>query len=450
MPPFRFSGAFSPTGDQPGAIEELVDGAVGRRALPDAARRDRRRARPRRWPGVEQLQRPALVIAHNKTLAAQLCNEFREFFPRQRRRVLRLLLRLLPARGVPPASDTYIEKDSAINDDIDRLRHAATSAPADAPRRHHRRVRLLHLRPRLAGGVRGAAGRARVGGESGREYLLRELVGIQYAATTSCWAAAVPRARRRDRGPAGVHGDGVPRLAVRRRGRVASRTSTRSRARSSRALDELIVYPATHYVTSPPTLERAIEEIGGGAGGARRAVRGGRASCSRRTASRQRTEYDLEMMREIGYCNGIENYSRILDGRAAGPAAVHAARLLPARLPRLHRRVAQHRAADRRHVRGRPLRKSALVEHGFRLPSALDNRPLRFDEFVQRVDADGVRLGHAGRLRAAATRRGWSSRSSAPRAWSTPRSRCGRRRGQIDDLLGRDPRPRARPASACW
>ena len=250
----------------------------------------------------------------------------------------------------------------------------------------------------------------------------------------------LPRARRRGRGDSRrtrasarvrveFFGDEIEALAEidPLRGKVL--------ARPKRAM----IYPASHYVTTERAHpQRAVDGIRDELARApRRAARGGQAA--RGAAARAAHAcYDLEMLEEMGFCHGIENYSRWLDGRAAGRAALHAARLLPRGLPRRSSTRATSRCRRSAAMyRGDRARKETLVEFGFRLPSALDNRPLRFEEWESRAPQAHLRVGDARRLRARAHAAAWSwSRSSGRPAWSIRRSRCGRPRGQVDDLLG--------------
>src|SRR3954471_3054894 len=384
MHEMRVSAAYQPTGDQPRAIAELAEcitrgdrfqtllGATGTGKTHTVAR------------VVEQVQKPTLVIAHNKTLAAQLCNEFREYFPHNAVEYFVSYYDYYQPEAYLPASDTYTEKDSSINDDIDRLRHAATSglfARRDvvivasvsciyglgSPSEYEEQLVLL-----------------RVGEELARDALLRKLVDIQYQRNDTL----LGRARFRARGdvvevqPAysetayriSLFGDEVE--SISHFDPLPGEVYVHQ--------DELVIYPATHYVTSPPTIERALDEI-------RRELdecvadfdNAGKLLEAHRL--RQRTEYDMEMMRELGYCNGIENYSRILDGRPPGSRPFTLLDYFPGDflviIDESHNTIPQIGAM----YEGDRSRKLALIEHGFRLPSALDNRPLRFDEFIDRV-----------------------------------------------------------------
>jgi len=333
---------------------------------------------------IEQLQRPALIIAHNKTLAAQLCNEFREFFPQNAVEYFVSYYDYYQPEAYVPQADLYIEKDSSRNDDIDRLRHAATSnllSRRDAiivasvsciyglgsPEEYEKRV--VHLT---------------VGEEVDRDLMLRKLIDIQYVRNDTL----LGRGRFRVKGdvvevqPAhtetayrvSMFGDEVEQITHfdPLTGEVYAK------------LDTITVFPATQYVTSKPTIERARDEI-------KHELEqqvaqfesNGRLLEAHRI--RQRTEYDLEMMRELGFCNGIENYSRILDGRPAGSAPHTLLDYFPSDyvvfVDESHQTIPQIGGM----YEGDRSRKQTLVDHGFRLPSALDNRPLRFDEFLGKV-----------------------------------------------------------------
>jgi excinuclease ABC subunit B len=384
MPEFRVSDAYTPTGDQPTAIERLAAsiragdqyqtllGATGTGKTATMA-----------WI-AEQIQKPTLVIAHNKTLAAQLCNEFREFLPQSAVEYFVSYYDYYQPEAYVPQADLYIEKDASINDDIDRLRHAATAALLA------RRDVLIVASVSCIYGIGSPVEYEEktvvlgVGLEIDRDVMLRKLVDIQYARNDSF----LGRGRFRVRGdvvevqPAHMEsayrisffGDEVESISH------FDPLSGEIYAR----LDHLAIFPATQYVTSRETIERSVGEI-------RRELEEqvrlfeSQGKLLEAHRIRQRTEYDLEMLQELGYCNGIENYSRILDGRAPGTAP-HS--LLDyfrgdfvVMIDESHQTVPQIGGM----YEGDRSRKETLVEHGFRLPSALDNRPLRFDEFLERV-----------------------------------------------------------------
>jgi excinuclease ABC subunit B len=384
MPDFRISSEYRPTGDQPRAIDGIVEGIeAGDRFVTllgaTATGKTFTMANV-----MERLQRPSLVIAHNKTLAAQLCNEFREYFPDNAVEYFVSYYDYYQPEAYLPTSDTYIEKDSSINDDIDRLRHSATSSLLA------RRDVVIVASVSCIYGLGSPAEyeerlvKVEVGAEYPRDKLLRALVDIQYQRNDML----LGRARFRARGdvvevqPAysetayriALFGDEIEQITHfdTMTGEVYGR------------VDDLVVYPATHYVTTPPTIERALEEIRAELDG-RLAELEGANKLLEAHRLRQRTEYDMEMMRELGYCNGIENYSRILDGRPAGSTPFTLLDYFPGDymvfVDESHQTVPQIGAM----FEGDRSRKESLVEYGFRLPSAMDNRPLRFDEWLERV-----------------------------------------------------------------
>jgi excinuclease ABC subunit B len=384
MAELKTSAAYRPTGDQPSAIAALSEGLrAGERYQTLLGATGTGKTATMAWI-VEQVQKPALVIAHNKTLAAQLCNEFREFFPSNAVEYFVSYYDYYQPEAYVPQADLYIEKDSSRNDDIDRLRHAATSNLLSrrdtiivasvsciyglgSPEEYEKRVVFLN-----------------VGEESDRDLVLRKLIDIQYARNDTL----LGRGRFRVKGdvleiqPANAEtayrvsffGDEVEQITHfdPLTGEVLSK------------LENITVYPATQYVTSKPTVERAVVEIRHELEEqVKKFEAEGRMLEAHRI--RQRTEYDLEMMQELGFCNGIENYSRILDGRPAGSAPHTLLDYFPSDyvvfVDESHQTIPQIGGM----YEGDRSRKSTLVDFGFRLPSALDNRPLRFDEFLAKV-----------------------------------------------------------------
>jgi excinuclease ABC subunit B len=384
MPALKTSDAYRPTGDQPQAIKELSEGLqAGERFQTMLGATGTGKTATMAWI-IEQTQRPALVIAHNKTLAAQLCNEFREFFPTNAVEYFVSYYDYYQPEAYVPQADLYIEKDSSQNDDIARLRLAATSAlftrrdvvvvasvsciyGLGSPEEWRERVLILD-----------------VGEEHDRDLVLRKLIDSQYVRND----AVLGRGRFRVRGdvvevqPANQEsayrisffGDEVEQISHfdPLTGEVLAK------------LDNVAIWPATEYVTSKPTIERAVDEI--------------RHELNERVKElelegkmleahrlRQRTEYDLEMMKELGFCNGIENYSRILEGRPPGSHPFTLLDYFPEDMvvfvDESHQTVPQIGGM----YEGDRSRKQTLVDFGFRLPSALDNRPLRFDEFLEKV-----------------------------------------------------------------
>ncbi|TMK69459.1 MAG: excinuclease ABC subunit UvrB [Actinobacteria bacterium] len=384
MPAFKTSDAYRPTGDQPTAIATLAESLrAGEQFQTLVGATGTGKTATMAWT-IEEVGKPALVIAHNKTLAAQLCNEFREFFPHNAVEYFVSYYDYYQPEAYVPQADLYIEKDSSQNDDIARLRLAATSAlftrkdvvvvasvsciyGLGSPEEWRERVVILE-----------------VGEEHDRDLALRKLIDSQYVRNDTL----LGRGRFRVKGdvvevqPANQEtayrisffGDEVEQITHfdPLTGEILSK------------LDNIAIWPATEYVTSKPTVERAVTEI--------------RHELEERVKElesenklleahrlRQRTEYDLEMMQELGFCNGIENYSRILEGRAPG---THPFTLLDyfgqdyvVFIDESHQTVPQIGGMHE----GDRSRKQTLVEYGFRLPSALDNRPLRFDEFLQKV-----------------------------------------------------------------
>src|SRR5688500_9828873 len=380
----KTSAAYEPTGDQPVAIEQLARSIQsGERYQTLLGATGTGKTATMAWI-IEQVQRPALVIAHNKTLAAQLCNEFREFFPQNAVEYFVSYYDYYQPEAYVPQADLYIEKDSSRNDDIDRLRHAATSNLLSrrdtvivasvsciyglgSPEEYEKRVVFLT-----------------VGEETDRDVMLRKLIDIQYVRNDTL----LGRGRFRVKGdvieiqPAysetayrvSMFGDEVEQITHfdPLTGEVFAK------------LDTITIFPATQYVTSKPTIERAQDEIKHELE-QQVALFESQGRMLEAHRIRQRTEYDLEMMRELGFCNGIENYSRILDGRPPGSAPHTLLVYFPSDyvvfVDESHQTVPQIGGM----YEGDRSRKQTLVDHGFRLPSALDNRPLRFDEFLEKV-----------------------------------------------------------------
>jgi len=384
MPELRTASAYRPTGDQPRAIGELAASiGAGNRYQALLGATGTGKTATMAWV-IEQLQRPALVIAHNKTLAAQLCNEFREFFPDNAVEYFVSYYDYYQPEAYVPQADLYIEKDSSRNDDIDRLRHAATSSLLS--RRDVVIVASVSCIYGL-GSPEEYADRVvtlAVAEERDRDELLRKLIDTQYVRNDTL----LGRGRFRVKGdvievqPANAEtayrvsmfGDEVEQITHfdPLTGEVYAK------------LDTLTLFPATQYVTSKPTIEAAVDVI--------------HAELEEQVAKfeaegrlleahriRQRTEYDVEMMKELGFCNGIENYSRILEGRPPGSHPFTLLDYFPSDfvcfIDESHQTVPQIGGM----YEGDRSRKQTLVDYGFRMPSALDNRPLRFDEFLGKV-----------------------------------------------------------------
>jgi excinuclease ABC subunit B len=384
VPQLKTSDTYRPTGDQPKAIDLLAAGLEqGERYQTLVGATGTGKTATMAWT-IEKIGRPALVIAHNKTLAAQLCNEFREFFPGNAVEYFVSYYDYYQPEAYVPQADLYIEKDSSRNDDIDRLRHSASSnllSRSDvivvasvsciyglgSPDEYKERVVFVN-----------------VGEQQDRDLMLRKLIDIQYVRNDTL----LGRGRFRVKGdvvevqPAysetayrmSFFGDEVEAITHfdPLTGEVLSK------------YDTITIYPATQYVTSQPTIERALDEI---KHELNEQVKQFEAEGKMLEAHRirQRTEYDMEMMKELGFCNGIENYSRILDGRPPGSAPHTLLDYFPKDfavfVDESHQTVPQIGGM----YEGDRSRKQTLVDFGFRLPSALDNRPLRFDEFLAKV-----------------------------------------------------------------
>jgi excinuclease ABC subunit B len=384
-PGFQVVSDFAPAGDQPRAIDELSRGIErGDRFQTLLGITGSGKSATVAWT-IERVQRPTLIVAPNKSLAAQLANEFRELFPNNRVEYFVSYYDYYQPEAYLPSSDTYIEKDSSINDEIDRLRHSTTASlltrrdvivvasvsciyGLGSPEEYENRMLVLNT-----------------GEEYDQRSILSRLVDLQYERNDT----NLVRGRFRVRGdtievhPAyeetlvrmSLFGDELERMT-----RVDPVTGEQLEE-----LSELIVYPATHYMAGTERMKRAIvgieEELV-----ERLAFFEQRGKHLEAQRLRMRTQYDLEMLAEVGSCNGIENYSRHIDGRRAGEPPHTLIDFFPddyllvideshVTVPQLHGQYEGDRS-----------RKETLVEHGFRLPSAVDNRPLRFEELYDRIN----------------------------------------------------------------
>jgi len=381
VPPFKLNAAYQAVADQPKARDFLSAGIeTGDRFQTLLGVTGSGKTATMAFT-IEQVQRPTLVIAHNKTLAAQLCNEFREFFPDNAVEYFVSYYDYYQPEAYVPAQDLYIEKDSAINEEIDRLRHAATAAlfarrdvivvasvsciyGMGSPQKYNEQMLLI-----------------KPGDMIDRDGTLRKLVDMQYSRNDQ----ALGRGTFRVRGEtlevfpsyaetayrAVLFGDEVEQV----------QEFDPLTGEVLKDLAHAAIWPATHYATDRQTVDRAVGEI-------RDELE---ARCAELEAQgkpleshrlRQRTQFDMEMLRELGFCNGIENYSRILDGRAPGERPYCLIDFFPddfvCFIDESHQTVPQIGGM----YEGDRSRKLTLVEHGFRLPSALDNRPQTFDEFL--------------------------------------------------------------------
>ncbi|MDR1891949.1 MAG: excinuclease ABC subunit UvrB [Oscillospiraceae bacterium] len=383
---FVLESRFSPTGDQPEAISRLVAGLnAGQReqVLLGVTGSGKTFTMAN---VIAQVQRPTLVMAHNKTLAAQLCGEFREFFPGSAVEYFVSYYDYYMPESYIPSTDTYIEKDSAINDEIDKLRHSATSALSE--RRDVIIVASVSCIYGLGSPIdyRSMVLSIRPGTVRPRDEVIKTLVRIQYERNDINFV----RNRFRVRGDVveifpSYSGDNAIRVEF--FGDEIERISEFSPLTGDvkRVLSHAAIYPASHYIVPPEKMEGALADIEREMWEQVERFKAGDKLLEAQRI-RQRTEYDIEMLREIGMCKGIENYSRILAGRAPGSAPFTLIDYFPddyllivdeshVMLPQLNAMYKGDRA-----------RKSNLIDFGFRLPSAYDNRPLQFDEFYRRVN----------------------------------------------------------------
>ena len=382
---FKLHAPYSATGDQPEAIEKLTQGlknGMREQVLLGVTGSGKTFTMA---SVIEKLNHPTLVLAHNKTLAAQLCSEFREFFPENAVESFISYYDYYQPEAYIAHTDTYIEKDSAVNDEIERLRHSATSSLFE--RRDVIVVASVSCIYGLGDPIdyKNMVISLRTGMEKNREELMRKLVEIRYERNDIDFARNTFR----------VRGDTVEIYPVYWSGRAIrveffgdeiDRISEINAVTGipERVVNHVAIYPASHYVASPEKLKRAIFEI--------------EAEMEEREAwfkahdklleaqrIRQRTMYDIEMLQEIGFCSGIENYSRIISGRAPGTPPMTLLDYFPEDfilfVDESHVTLPQVRAM----YAGDRSRKESLVDYGFRLPSAFDNRPLTFPEFESKI-----------------------------------------------------------------
>jgi len=382
--PFEVIADYAPSGDQPQAIEDLAGRlAAGERDIVLLGATGTGKSATAAWL-VERVQRPTLVMAPNKTLAAQLANEFRELLPNNAVEYFVSYYDYYQPEAYVPQTDTYIEKDSSINEEVERLRHSATNS-------------LLTRRDVVVVATVSAIYglgtpqeyvdrmlRLRVGEEHDRDALLRRLVDIQYARNDTSF----------ERGTFRVRGDTLEVFPVYEThpvriemfGDEVERLMTLHPVTGEIITDdqELAIFPATHYVAGPERMARAIADIEAELAD-RLAELEGQGKLLEAQRLRMRTTYDIEMMRQVGSCSGIENYSRHIDGREQGSPPNCLLDYFPEDflliIDESHVTVPQIGAM----YEGDMSRKRTLVEHGFRLPSAMDNRPLRWEEFRERT-----------------------------------------------------------------
>jgi excinuclease ABC subunit B len=432
--PFKVVSDYRPSGDQPTAIADLTRrvkagephvvllGATGTGKSATTA-----------WL-IEQVQRPTLVMAPNKTLAAQLANEFRELLPHNAVEYFVSYYDYYQPEAYVPQTDTYIEKDSSINEEVERLRHSATNSLLT------RRDVVVVATVSCIYGLGTPQEyvdrmvRLRVGNQMDRDDLLRQFVQIQYSRNDLAFT----------RGTFRVRGDTVEiipmyeELAIRIEffGDEIDRIYTLHPLTGEivREEREMYIFPASHYIAGPERMERAIERI--------------EAELTDRLAElekqgklleaqrlRMRTTYDIEMMRQVGSCSGIENYSAPMDGRAPGTAPNCLIDYFPDDfllvLDESHSTVPQIGAM----YEGDMSRKRTLVEHGFRLPSAMDNRPLKWEEFQDRIGQTVYLSATPGNYELSRGE-GVVEQIIRPTGLIDPRIVVKQTKGQIDDLLG--------------
>ena len=385
MPNFKVISPYQPAGDQAEAIAALAEGldnGLSEQVLLGVTGSGKTYTMAK---VIEKVQRPALVLAHNKTLAAQLCAEFKEFFPNNAVEYFVSYYDYYQPEAYIPHTDTFIEKDASINAEIERLRHSATAALFE------RRDVIVVSSVSCIYGLGDPIDYAnmvislRQGQTRNRDELLRRLVEIRYERNDVAF----------DRNMFRVRGDTVEIYPVYSAGtairveffgdeidRISEFNPVTGTA--TRVVNHVAVYPASHYVTTKEKMERAIGEI-------RREMEERVKFFTENNQLveaqrlRQRTEYDIEMMRELGYCTGIENYSRVISGRPEGSPPMTLLDYFPEDfvlfVDESHVTLPQVRAM----YNGDRARKDSLVQYGFRLPCAYDNRPLKFDEFTERI-----------------------------------------------------------------
>ncbi|MGH2711150.1 MAG: excinuclease ABC subunit UvrB, partial [Actinomycetota bacterium] len=385
MPPFRVASEFEPAGDQPKAVEGLAQGIEAGENYQTLLGITGSGKTFTIAKAIEKVQKPTLVISPNKSLAAQLANEFREFFPDNAVEYFVSYYDYYQPEAYVPQTDLYIEKDATVNDEIDRLRHSATSAlltrkdviivasvsciyGLGSPEEYMEQI--LHVKK---------------GDQLEHDFALQRLVDMQYQRNQANLA----------RGSFRVHGDTIEvhpsyeetGIRIELWGDQVERVLRMDLITGEvvKELDDVTVYAATHYVASRDRMDRAITGIEAELSN-RLVELESRNKLLEAQRLRMRTNHDLEMMRELGFCSGIENYSRHIDGREAGTPPHTLLDYFPKDylvvLDESHVTVPQIHGM----YEGDMTRKRTLVEHGFRLPSAQDNRPLKFDEFTERVN----------------------------------------------------------------
>jgi excinuclease ABC subunit B len=432
--PFQVISDYVPSGDQPTAIAELVQRlAKGEQDVVLLGATGTGKSATTAWL-IEQVQRPTLVMAPNKTLAAQLANEFKELLPNNAVEYFVSYYDYYQPEAYVPQTDTFIEKDSSVNDEVERLRHSATNSLLT------RRDVIVVATVSCIYGLGTPQEyvdrmvRLKVGDFIDRNQLLRKFVDIQYKRNDMAF----------ERGTFRVRGDTIEiipmyeelALRIQMFGDEIEKIMTLHPLTGEIVRDEseMYVFPATHYAAGPETMERAIGEIE--AELVKRVdefERAGKLLEAQRI--KMRTTFDLEMMRQLGFCSGIENYSRQLDGRAAGSAPNCLLDYFPEDflvvIDESHVTVPQIGAMHE----GDAARKRTLVEHGFRLPSAMDNRPLKFAEFLERCGQKVYLSATPGKYELEKTNNSVVEQVIRPTGLIDPKIIVKPIKGQIDDLV---------------
>ncbi len=433
--PFRVVSEYQPSGDQPTAIAALAERVkAGQQNVVLLGATGTGKSATTAWL-IEQVQRPTLVMAPNKTLAAQLTNEFRELLPHNAVEYFVSYYDYYQPEAYVPQTDTYIEKDSSLNEEVERLRHSATNSLLT------RRDVIVVATVSCIYGLGTPQEyvdrmvRLRVGNQIDRDQLLRQFVQIQYSRNDLAFT----------RGTFRVRGDTVEiipmyeELAIRIEffGDEIDRIYTLNPLTGEIVHEEkeMYVFPASHYIAGPERMERAIGSI--------EAELEGRLSELEKQGKlleaqrlRMRTTYDIEMMRQVGSCSGIENYSAHMDGRGPGTAPNCLIDYFPEDfllvLDESHSTVPQIGAM----YEGDMSRKRTLVEHGFRLPSAMDNRPLKWEEFTDRIGQTVYLSATPGQYELSRTEGGPVEQIIRPTGLIDPKIVIKPTKGQIDDLVG--------------
>ena len=383
---FKIHSKFKPMGDQPVAIESLVSGLNKNEKFQTLLGVTGSGKTYTMANIIEKVQKPTIVLAHNKTLAAQLCSEFKEFFPNNIVEYFVSYYDYYQPEAYVPQTDTFIEKDASINDEIDKLRHSATSALFE------RRDVIIVASVSCIYGLgnpdeyKKLTISLRVGMEKERDEIIKKLIEIQYERNDIDFARGTFRVR-------GDSLDIIPASSSTKGIRIEFFGDEIDRIREFDVLtgkilgerEHVAIFPASHFAASQETLNKAIREIEDELEERLRELTS-QDKLLEAQRLRQRTNYDIEMIKEMGYCSGIENYSRVLDGRAPGTPPKTLLDYLPDDylmfIDESHVTLPQVRAM----YAGDRSRKDTLVDYGFRLPCAYDNRPLKFNEFESKIN----------------------------------------------------------------